>query len=733
MTVATISSERLKFFDFLLSEGEGYLCIAYNDPQKGKGSFSQSFFQWPKQRRDLAEFIAAVSPRKNVWFCPTLLSKAERKKEYCLPTNLVWADLDECDPDSVNPKPPVVLETSPGRFQALWRLDQTIDPFLAENYSKRIAYGNAKNGADPSGWDLTQLLRVPYTHNYKYEVTMEKIPRVELKRGLDVWVPAALFEQLAKPELTDADQVLEQDMPSVTELPDHQAVLYKYLPQLQGTFLNLYEYEPTNQDDWSKLLWSLINLGFEAGLDVDEVFAVVLHSKVNKYERDKRPIRYLWRDVLRADAKQKRIITDIGEFKPLRIPQIITDEEIAALPNTFINQYKDWASAATDAVEDYHELSAFILLSSVLAGYVRLETSYGEMIPNLWGLILGDSTLTRKTTAMRMAMDLLNEIDNEVILASDGSAEGLLTGLATRPGRTSIYFKDEVSGFFDSINRKDYLAGMPETLTHLYDVPTVFTRRLRKEVIVVQRPVFIFFGGGIQERVYEVVREEYVLSGFIPRFLVVSGKADMERLKMTGPSDPIGQTAKAQIREHLADLYENYRLRVDVKIGTQTTKIEKPVDAYLTTDAWARYGEIEMQMVTEASESPLRMLALPTFERMSRSMLKMATLIAASRQKPVEGTIQVEVSDVLVAAYYIKRWGKHTIDLLYNCGRSVQEKTLQRIQAEIARNPGILRSRLMQTFRLQKRDMDDIMGTLIDRGLVRSDKMGRGGRLWTTS
>ena len=84
------------------------------------------------------------------------------------------------------------------------------------------------------------------------------------------------------------------------------------------------------------------------------------------------------------------------------------------------------------------------------------------MVPNLWGLILGDSTLSRKTTAMRMIMDIIAALDSDMILATDGSAEGLLSGLATRPNKTSIFYKDEISGFFDSMNKKDYLAGMSE-------------------------------------------------------------------------------------------------------------------------------------------------------------------------------------------------------------------------------------------------------------------------------
>src|SRR4029077_18680735 len=242
-------------------------------------------------------------------------------------------------------------------------------------------------------------------------------------------------------------------------------------------------------DDWSRVLWKLINILLESGLSETEAFYVANTANCNKYIRDGRPPRYLWRDILKASAFHRKItFLGKGEFQDVAIPDIILSDT----NETFVDQYKEWATDATDAIPQFHELCAFILLSALCATSIKLKTSYGDMVPNLWGIILGDSTLSRKTTAMRMATDFIAELDRDIVLATDGSAEGLLSGLSQRPNRTSIFLKDEISGFFDSINRKDYLAGMPETLTALYDVPQFFTRRLRKEIISIINPIFIF-------------------------------------------------------------------------------------------------------------------------------------------------------------------------------------------------------------------------------------------------
>jgi hypothetical protein len=719
----TPTTLRVQFFDYLFGKTEGYLCIA-TATGNSKKDFRQQFFRWPEQRANIGSFIESAH-RKNVWFCTSLLEKTSRKKEFCLAGNLLWADLDECDPAEVEPLPSAIIESSPGRWQALWRLDETIEPYEAEDLNRKIAYKYNVNGADPSGWDLTQLLRVPLTFNYKY--SDDDPPQVELHQAAETLVPVSLVRMLEPAEKVPPSDIPDVDMPDPMQLPDPEHVIFKYATQLRnGPFTHLYGVEPNEDDDWSAILWRFINICLEAGMSEEETFALGNTAACNKYARDNRPIIYLWRDIVKAAKAQKKLTILTGDHALLTMPEIINADEVEG--TTFINDYKDWASDATDAVTSFHELSAFILLSAVCASGIRLELDYGSMVPNLWGLILGESTLTRKTTAMRMAMDIIADVDPEMILATDGSAEGLLTGLSTRPSRTSIYYKDEVSGFFDSINRKDYLAGMPETLTQLYDVPRIFTRRLRKETITISSPTFIFFGGGIRDKVYSLVSDEYVLSGFLPRFLVVSGDADLTRIRRTGPKSHSTGDRRDSILRRIANLHETHNRVVDINIGGQTTKIASTSEAVLTDDAWQRYGDIEELMVHRAHESPLAMLALPTFERLSRSLLKMSTLLAAAETEPTDGKFAVEEKHIIHAAHYIQDWGRYTVDLVQNSGKGTTERVLDKIHRTIQNKPDIARSELMQRHHLTSRETTDIMNTLIDRGLVTARKEGKGTR-----
>jgi RepB DNA-primase from phage plasmid/Protein of unknown function (DUF3987) len=717
---------RLGFFDYLFEEREGFICIAYR-PAKSKGNkdFKQQFFSWPSQRLQMGAFIDNLHTGHNLWFGVNLFRRPERKRDYALPTRLVWADLDFCNPGEVTPAPQCRIESSPQRYQAIWRLDELVIPEEAQALSKRIAYAYADQGADKSGWDIEQLLRVPFTYNYKYDDGAQ-VPDVKLLSTFEALLPKDVFSEITTPTPEEQAEKIEP-MPDILSLPPVSGIIYKYQNELRRTnFTDTFTVEPS--EDWSGVMWHLINLCLESGMAREEVFAVALESKCNKYERDNRPIEYLWREVLKADWRQRQVSAVMGEAEPLIMPTLYEGDP----PETIIDRYKKWAAEATDAVEEYHELSCVILLSTLLSGNLHCDTSFGNIIPNLWGLILGDSTLTRKSTAMRMGLDLITTIDRELVVATDGSAEGVLSAIATRPSQVSMFFKDEVAGFIDSINKKDYLAGMPEILTNLYDVPEFYMRRLRKENIVISKPVFIFFGGGIRDKMYELLSERHVLTGFLPRFLVVGGDADLSKMRPAGPLVPGLAEKRQKLLSLLQELYLTYGEEAEIEVPNANTTFSIPIDvkAVLTDDAWTYFESIQVQMATAAEASSFKIVAQPTFDRLAWSCFKMGMLLAASRQEPVEQKITIELRDLQAAAYYIQRWGIHSIDLITNVGRTTSQKQILQVLSFIKGKPGCWRADISRNFHLNKRELDLILETLLDRNHIRLKKLGRGYQIY---
>jgi ribosomal protein S25 len=363
----------------------------------------------------------------------------------------------------------------------------------------------------------------------------------------------------------------------------------------------------------------------------------------------------------------------------------------------------------------------------MLAGPVRLPTSYGVMVPNLWFMILADTTLTRKTTAMDIAMDLVMEVDPDVILATDGSIEGLFTSLSLRPGQPSIFLRDEFSGLLEQMNKKDYYAGMAETFTKMYD-GKMQKRVLRKEVITVNEPVLIMFTGGIRERILSLLDYDSVSSGFLPRFLFITAESDITRLRPLGPPTERSIGKRELIRARLATIHSHYRRLQEVSVNGTKLVGQKRWDASLTDEAWERYNKFEADMLKHGFESANRDLVTPVFDRLSKSTLKMAVLVAAARN--LTDRVVVEERDLLKAIFYVEQWREFVAQIINSVGRTAAEKTIDKVYESVVKKPGVTRSELMQHHRLTAREADNVFTTLDQRGRLQRIKSGRTERLY---
>jgi hypothetical protein len=150
-------------WDHVFGDERGLLAICHNDGP----NFRTHYFNFPKAADTTAEWtLEKAQEGHEVYFCAHLLAEPRRIKENATAVHTLWGDLDGTDVPEGKFEPTAVVQSSPGKFHCYWRLTDPIPPQAAELLNKRLAL---EIGADPSGFDLTQLLRVPGTANYKYE------------------------------------------------------------------------------------------------------------------------------------------------------------------------------------------------------------------------------------------------------------------------------------------------------------------------------------------------------------------------------------------------------------------------------------------------------------------------------------------------------------------------------------------------------------------------------------
>lgn len=731
MDLMSIESDaaREAFFRTAFGFHKGYVCLAFLTPDKT--NFWEQFFMYPQELPEILHEIRMRLTSHNVYYCPQVFRTKKRKKEEVLSTPTAWSDLDACPPEGLLVTPTILIESSAHRWQALWTLDE-VDPDDAEFLSKRIAYFHAKDGADRTGWDLTQLLRIPLTYNFKYSATAGELQTVRMAEYHPSSYRMSDFEDYPR---TPDENTVAIPMPQPEDLPESAEGLLQEKRRMMNPLLwTLYNTEP--DDDWSKPLWQLHMLCFEAGFNMEESFLIARDAKCNKYARDNRSERLLWKEVLRAHARGSATegLFDLPEG-PERTTLLTAEEhELVRLqPDSFVERYITWARGLGDAAHQYHQAGAFIILSTLLSGNVRLPTSFGTFIPNLWFMILADTTLTRKTTAMDIAVDLIAEIDSDAILATDGSIEGLMTSLSLRPGRPSIFLRDEFSGLLESMTKKDYYAGMAEVFTKLYD-GKMQKRVLRKEILEVKDPRLILFAGGIKNKVTGLLTFEQVSSGFMPRFIFITAKSDVTKLKPLGPPTDLTRNNQEVILDEMRDLAAHYQRLTTLELKNIPGKIEAPMkwDAHMTEAAWVRYNELEFRMLEVGTASEFRADVLtPTYDRLSKSILKAAVLLAASRSRAEQ--IVVELDDILRAIHYGEQWKIHADDVMANIGKTTYERQIVNIHRLVWRKPGISRSQVMQHYHLNAKVTTEVFQTMEQRGLIVIKRTGRTEQLYPTA
>src|SRR5574341_1278806 len=207
------ASELRKFFGAIFGPSvAGKICLAYKEHAEDKDkkpAMRQFFWNYPSE---LDKILEEIEKGPYEYFGVQLITTAKRTKPNTVPKLYVlWADLDECDLSKLHPKPSILVQSSPKRYQGYWVLVEGTDPETAELYSKKLAYAFADMGVDKSGWDLTQLLRIPGTTNSKYPGESGKVQ--------------IIFHNDTKYRLSDFDKLPDvPETPSTygsSKLPEH--------------------------------------------------------------------------------------------------------------------------------------------------------------------------------------------------------------------------------------------------------------------------------------------------------------------------------------------------------------------------------------------------------------------------------------------------------------------------------------------------------------------------------
>ena len=708
------------FLEGILGTGSGYATIVTKD-SKGVPTV-QKFFSYPDELEEMSAYADRFS-EQDVYFSPILYYEQRRIRENAKEVSVVYADADTCAPSNFRIKPSISVETSKDRWHCYWILDTAYDPQRVANIAKKIAYGHRDQGCDVSGWNPTKLLRVAGTSNLKYQEKFSVSIISNFSSG-EIHNIADIEKEYADVSI---DAVLElANLP----LPEQAPELIKVLSKVSSNreILSLYMEEPGTNSDMSKMLWRLELELFRQGLTAEEVFVIAKNAKCNKYHHPSRPKRLdadgdLWREVQRAhqsfgmpdqvvepiDADPKDVAKNID---------FLNSEERSVVSgcSTFVDRYSEWAGKKTDGAVEYQVAGAFTILSAAFSDIGAAAPKYGKMGLNLWFMLLGETTRSRKSTSRQLMLRMLTAYEKfvgyQIDIGSNATGEALVKHLAGRDKLTSLFHRDEVQGMFKEFVTKTYMAAAADQYTELYDgkVPVMLRstgantgiKALQTERAETN---FIMYLMGITSKVAEILTIDYFRSGFLARFIYAVADAP----ERTRESEDLEQASGAETFTRDLDMEKIIREVYESALWWQKQGGPFPRPVFLSEEALARFNQFKWDMGEFTRGHDNEESIEPSRQRLALSIWKIAVLLAM-----YDRSLRVELRHMLIAIHYGEGWFTNLVRMAGAISASEWQREIDSLEALITAKGGKIRYE--EAFKRfgskKKREFDEMIDSL---------------------
>ena len=228
----------------------------------------------------------------DTYWCPLVFDKPARLKENVKPKqSLLWADLDFVDPTTLGTlRPSIAWASSDTRYQALWALDGSEEIKDIETVNRDLTY---HIGADKGGWDVTQVLRVPGSPNYKYNPPQQ---------GKMLWAEKRLFvlDKVSKVvEGASSGSTQQETSNTIEDLISGWKIPARTRDLL---FADDSEVEVGERSD---RLWEIETSLVEAGLPILTIVDIISKCPFNKFKGRRDEMGQIYKEVTKADVHVK--------------------------------------------------------------------------------------------------------------------------------------------------------------------------------------------------------------------------------------------------------------------------------------------------------------------------------------------------------------------------------------------------------------------------------------------
>jgi hypothetical protein len=217
-------------------------------------------------------------------------------------------------------------------------------------------------------------------------------------------------------------------------------------------------------------------------------------------------------------------------------------------------RWRDVVAPCTEAALE-NLWSAFLLAAGLAIGRTAWRESPQRLYPNFYLLLIGQTGDSRKSTVLWLASELLERVDIEFNkLTGVASAEAIYTALAEHDGTKALLFNDEFRALLTVGERKTTQNLIPKLNTLYYCPPRDSISRAKvKESTNVIEPFVSLIAATPLAYVDDLLSELHISSGFLNRFLVVTGEEQAPKPIVQQPSTAAWESVTAPLRSILTE------------------------------------------------------------------------------------------------------------------------------------------------------------------------------------
>ncbi len=375
----------------------------------------------------------------------------------------------------------------------------------------------------------------------------------------------------------------------------------------------------------------------------------------------------------------------------------------------FVSEYIRYASQQTDASHEYHEAVALALLSVATPDVVAPIAQFPlGLRTNLYLLLVGTTSLSRKSTAKDIGKDLAKRVWPGVLLNEKSTPEAFAQDLASRSARSSLWAVDEFAQMLVQMHKRDFMTGLAGLLLEVYSGADYTYQRTSKPSVAITAP-HLSLVGCCADTIFDKLHEDDVTSGLLPRFGIVMPTSKPARMAFHETHANLTSDANA-LMFRLNELSPR-RDPAGALIGPPRSITFSPA----ALDAIDQFGaECEKQTGE-------------LFRRLAPMAMKVAMLSAVGHKFRLDPLV-VSGDDAANAVQVVRRWAESAAVFQRKLGETRLEKLVTRALA-LAWTKGqktgvpVGRRLLARLLHVDAKSMAEAEKTLADRGHIAVEKM----------